>query len=386
MKRFLKLILFVSIGLNILLLVNYRVQIKNKLQKTFFSSSEDIEISGIKFYDAAAFQILGTYHNEPNFNRIADIHKSTVRREVWDLSQNSAGISVGFTTDSPVIYVKWKLKNGLHRASMSEVGAKGVDLYAFDDGNWRFVNSGFPYNDHLNHALLIRGMPATSRQYLLNLPLYANVEFLEIGIENNSRITAGDVVLKDEPIIFYGTSITQGGDASRPGMAYPSLIGRRFNTQVINLGFNGNGKFEKAVGDIICGTAAQAIVLDCATNTDAEGIRKNALNLIRQIRNCHPDTPVFILESITRENSWLNLADVKTAEGIKFIKAQNAVLKTVYDQTQELRLNGIYYLQTDSLIGLDHEATVDGTHLSDLGHYRMATIVGNALENLIKKE
>jgi hypothetical protein len=78
---------------------------------------------------------------------------------------------------------------------------------------------------------------------------------------------------KKKPIVVYGTSIAQGACASRPGMAWTAILGRRMNIPLINLGFSGNGKLEKEMLDLIAEIDAEVYILDCLQNMLAPRFR-----------------------------------------------------------------------------------------------------------------
>lgn len=336
------------------------------------------------YHNAFDFEIMGRYHDEKNFNRIDTNCQRTVRPMVWAISKNSAGISVRFRTNSTALSIKWKLTGNASLRNMSKVGVSGVDVYCYVKNAWQFINTGIP-GAVMNDASIITQMDTTTKEFLVNLPLYDGVDFVEIGIDENAKITRPKLRMdKIKPIVFYGTSITQGGSASRPGMAYPSIISRKYNVETINLGISGNGRFEQSVGEVLCNIDASLFVIDCTPNSPPDTVKKNALNLILQLRACQPQTPILLVESIYRENYLLSGQDETKAGGIKFIKAQNRELKKAFDEAKSKGIKKIYYLPGDNLIGLDHEGTVDGTHLTDLGFYRMAEEIGKSIKKIIK--
>lgn len=325
----------------------------------------------IEYRDGLEFTVTGKLHDGDNYRRLPDQYKNIVRPVVWNLSRHSAGINIRFQTNSPEIWVKWELEKFSQKANMTDIGSSGLDLYCWIEGVWQYVNSGVPKGKK-NETVLIQDMQSGQKEFMINLPLYASVTQLEIGVLKGSEILKGDLIMKDSPIIFYGTSITQGASASRPGMAYPSIISRKLNIETVNLGFSGNGKFESSIGQVLCDYKSQLLVLDCTPNSSPQIIRENALDLIRQFRQCHPDVPILMVESIIREYSYFRQTDSSVFGSSGYIKEQNQALNEVFKQGQEMEIKQLYYLEAENLIGKDHEATVDGTHLSDLGMKRIA--------------
>ncbi len=338
----------------------------------------------IEYIDGLSLAVLGKCHSEENYSRLPDKYKNVVRPVVWNLSQHSAGINIRFKTNSPEIWVKWELMGFSPKANMTAIGASGLDLYCRKDDKWQYVNSGIP-KQIKNEALLISDMETSSKEFMINLPLYEGVKKIEIGVVQGYEILKSDDLQEEDlPIVFYGTSITQGASASRPGMAYPSIISRNLGVETINLGFSGNGKFEKSVGEVLCDFDSKLLVLDCTPNSSPEVINENALDLILQFRSCHPNVPILLVESIIREYSHFKITDSTVFGSRQYINRQNQALKEAYYKAREMGVEQLYYLEADNLIGHDHEATVDGTHLSDLGMMRIAEAVQNKIEAILK--
>ncbi|MGZ5545699.1 MAG: SGNH/GDSL hydrolase family protein, partial [Limisphaerales bacterium] len=178
------------------------------------------------------------------YDRLPKTAKGVVRGPVWSLSQDSAGMAVRFVTDSTEISARWTLRRSeLAMAHMPASGVSGLDLYTKENGKWHWVGAARPKQFPTNEVLLARGLKGGTREYVLYLPLYNGVDAVEIGITPQSHLEAAPVRAQ-KPIVFYGTSILQGGCASRPGMAYPSIVGRWLDWPVINLGFSGNAHSE----------------------------------------------------------------------------------------------------------------------------------------------
>lgn len=323
----------------------------------------------IVYYGKEKFEIIGTVFNdtlkENPYQRLRANDKQNVRAELWTLSKNSSGISIAFETNSPIIKVKWKLSTGFRMSHMAKTGIGGVDLYCKNDTVWQFVNTGKPEKME-NVATLVEDMTKERRQFILNLPLYDGIEFIEIGIEKGSEMKPYKP-FEGKPIVFYGTSITQGGCASRPGMAYTNIISRKTNNECINFGFSGNGRMEPEIAEIIAGIDAKVFIIDCIANMKAPQVTENTESLIKIIRKKHPDTPIIFIESLIYENGYFNLPRKE------MIDKKNSLLKQEVERVA--MLNGdenIFYIDNSEFLGTDHEATVDGTHFTDLGFMRFS--------------
>jgi hypothetical protein len=378
-KKFAYSILFLCLNSGIFSYGNYLIN--------YVTPQKEIKdpFKGLKYYEASDFEIKGRYHHENGYNRLPVKFEKTVRPVIWSLSRNTAGINIRFSTNSPTIAAKWTLLKNSYSGNMSKIASCGLDLYCLINGNWQYVNSAIP-TGLTNESLLISDMDTTLKTFLINLPLYDGVETIQIGIDEKYAISGPTMNIDKsiKPIVFYGTSITQGGSASRPGMAFPSIIYRKLKIETINLGFSGNGRFEESVGQALCEIDAALFVIDCTPNSAPDTIRKNALKLIMQIRKCNPKTPVLLVESIIREYSYFKKTDEFTFGGLSYIQAQNRELRKSYDNALKSGITDIYYLESSDLIGSDHEGTVDGTHLSDLGQYRIAEKIEAEIIRILK--
>jgi len=317
------------------------------------------------------------------FDRFPSRAESLVRREVWNLSRQSAGLLVRFGTDADAISARWSLTSPeLAMPNMAAIGVSGLDLYVREGkSGWRWLGVGQP-KAQTNTVVLISGMPRGEREYLLYLPLYNGVNAVEIGVASNATLRAagpwGPGTRK--PIVFYGTSITQGASASRPGMCHVAMLGRRFNWPTLNLGFSGQGLMEPELADLLTEQDPAVFVLDCLPNMDAAGVQERVVPFVKKLRAAHPATPIVLVEDRVYANAFLT---PKRAAGHR---ANHAALQAAY---QELRRDGVrnlHYIKGDALLGDDSEATVDGSHPNELGFARQAEAFAIVLKPLLKPD
>jgi lysophospholipase L1-like esterase len=332
-----------------------------------------------RWYDVRQWGVEGKGWNETEsyFDRLPAKAKDVVRPEVWNLSRDSAGMLTRFETDSTTIRVRYRLTSErLAMAHMPATGVSGVDLYARDaNGQWRWLATAKPTAQNVDVTLVAHLAPG-KRAYTLYLPLYNGVETLEIGVPPDAGFEP-IAPRTGRPIVFYGTSITQGGCASRPGMAYPALIGRWLDRPVINLGFSGNGRMEAEVGELLAELDAAVYVVDCLPNMNAEMVAERAEPLVRQLRRARPDTPIVLVEDRAFANTPL------LPEKQAHHAANRAALAAAYERLAASGVTGLSYIKGDTLLGDDGEATVDGSHPTDLGMQRYAEALMPALRKVI---
>jgi hypothetical protein len=330
---------------------------------------KNLELEGKGFKDTKSF-----------YDRLPAKAEGVVRDAVWKLSQQSAGICAHFVTDATKIEARWTLTSPtLAMAHMPATGVSGLDLYVKTDaGKWHWLAVGQP-SAQTNTATLV-SVPAGTREYLLYLPLYNGVSSVEIGVPSGSFVARPKPrETGSRPILFYGTSITQGGCASRPGMVHTAILGRRLNRPVLNLGFSGNGIMEPEVAALLAELDPAVYVIDCLPNMLAKDISERAEPLVRKLREAHPKTPILLVEDRSYANSFL--LENQRKRNLE----SRAAFHKVYDSLTSAGVTNLYYLPGEHLLGEDGEDTVDSSHPSDLGFMRQADAFQAALEPILKQ-
>jgi hypothetical protein len=263
-------------------------------------------------------------------------------------------------------------------ANMTAIGASGIDLYARDDaGKWRWVGVTRPDKKTVRQQI-ITGLKPGFREYAAYLPLYNGVENLSLGVPPDAKFEPLPP-RAEKPIVFYGTSITHGASASRPGMVHTAILGRRFDRPVINLGFSGNGRMDAAVGELLVKIDAAVYVIDCLPNMNAAAVREKCIPLVKQLRAAHPATPIVLVEDRRNTNSWILPArDQHHTDN-------HAALRECFAALQKEGVAGLHYIRGDDLLGHDAEGTTDGSHPSDLGFVRQADVFEPVLRAALQR-
>jgi hypothetical protein len=313
--------------------------------KTVWYNCQDLRVEGKSWTDTKSF-----------YDRLPAKAEGKATPAVWGLSHDSAGMCVCFATDAPSIRVRWTLlKGGLGMPHMPATGVSGVDLYSRNDaGRWFFVGNGRP----ASQTNVAQFPTAPGRPCLLYLPLYNGVKSVEIGIDKDKTLTTPEAAFQHrKPVVFYGTSITQGGCASRPGMACPAIVGRRLEVSTVNLGFSGSGLMEPEMADLLAELDASVYVLDCLWNMSPDLVTERLEPFVRKLRAARPDTPIVFAEDS-------NFCDKPTEKGRR--------TRAICEKLTAEGFKGLHFLSNQGMIGDDGEATVDGCHMTDLGMLRQA--------------
>ncbi len=314
------------------------------------------------------------------FARLPDAAEGKVTSSVWGLSQDSAGMMVRFKTDANAIWAHYVLRSEkLAMTHMPATGVSGVDLYARDDqGKWRWVNVTKPDKKEVNMAIAT-GLTPGMREYVAYLPLYNGPDSLEIGVNEGAKFE-GLVPRAEKPIVFYGTSITHGACASRPGMVHTAILGRHLEWPIVNLGFSGNGRMDAAVGEFLVKMDAAIYVIDCLPNMGPAEVRLKCPALVKQLHAARPETPIVLVEDRRNTNSWIMPARDT------FHTENHAALRESYEALKKEGIANLYYIPGDALLGDDAEGATDGSHPNDLGFMRQAAVFEPILRPLLGKK
>lgn len=311
--------------------------------------------------------------------RLPERAKEKIRTAVWSLSEQDAGLSVRFTTNARVIRVCYQVSGGLAFPHMPATGVSGLDLYTVDEnGKSLWCGGTYTFNDTIkyNYPNLTSGQPGSEdREYQLFLPLYNHVKWMEIGLPEDARLK-WIAQTAESPIVVYGTSIAQGGCASRPGMAWTNILERELRLPFINLGFSGNGRLEKEILNLINEIDAKLYILDCLPNLDSRSaaeIETATVEAVLQIRSLHK-TPVLLVEHAGYSDRFVN------KDRFESFSRANLASKTAFEQLKKQGVQNIFYLSCEDL-NMPMDGMVDGTHPTDYGMRAYA----DAFEKVIVK-
>ena len=336
----------------------------------------------MEWHDAKSLTIEGLGYRDLKspYDRLPLRAENVVRKAVWDLSRQTSGVAVRFMADTSAIQARWTVTNkSLASANITATAASGLDLYAkTDQGKWHWLGIGKPTKFPDNSDVLAQGLSRGQREYMIYFPLLNGVTSLEIGLPKGTAIAPGPARAAGlKPILFYGTSITHGISASRPGMTHVAMLGRTFNREVINLGFSGNGKMEPEVARFVAELDPAVFVLDCLPNMTAADVRERAANCVNIIRTAHPTTPILLVEDRNYADDFLMAAHRERNE------TNHEAMREVYAKLQHDQVPHLYYLKADDLLGDDGEATIDGSHPTDLGFTRQAAAFEKTLRKVL---
>jgi hypothetical protein len=293
------------------------------------------------------------------------------------LSKCTAGGRVRFKTNSPYIIVKVELMEGDKiMPHMPVTGISGVDLYAGSGENCRYKKTIIPPSHWVKEYDGVYYTEISENKLediTLNLPLYNGVDNIYIGLKDGSVVEAPLPYSVDKPVVYYGSSITQGGCASRPGNSFDAIVSRWLDCDHVNLGFSGNGFGELFMAEYIAGLDMSACVIDNFNIKDAEHIKTAHEPFFRTIRAARPDLPVVII------SSPYYIPDTPVHAEYR------AIVRQTYDNAVRAGDQNVYYIDGKTIYGSkDIDAcTVDCVHPNDLGFMRMAETIYPVLKKVL---
>ena len=331
---------------------------------------------GMKWIDGTELPIEGKGFDNTAlyYDRLPTNVTESVNNGVRSRAHTTSGMLFRFSTDSTRLVLKWvPYSSSLSMDHMPATGVSGIDVYRFDaeKGRWRYVTVG-RITSASGATLSLDWTPGTP--CLVNLPLYNGIKSFTLGIDPEASVSplpprASGI---EKPVVFYGTSITQGGCASRPGMSFVNIVGRDLDVPVVNLGFSGSGLMELEMSEHLAAIDASCYVLDCVWN-----MRNMAVNtftnryesFIRNLRARKPDVPIVMAGK----------SDVCCGDPID----KDECVRELYERLVAEGWTKLVHLPKDGMYSGDFEGTVDGTHANNLGMRSLAKAYGKAVKQAL---
>ena len=336
----------------------------------------------IEWFDAreAPFALHGIFFDEgtDRFMRMPYDAADKVSVGVRLGAHIATGGRLRFITDSKYVAIKAVIPSYFPMNHMPVVGSHGFSLYS----GGRFCGMYTPPNAEIVKAnpnnLAFQGIryiwSEKACDFDLYFPLYGGVIRLYIGLKKGCVLKAPKAYTHTKPIVFYGSSITQGGCASRSGNDYVSLVCKWLDSDFINLGFSGNAKGEPTMAEHLASLDASAFVLDYDYNAPSvEHLQTTHYPLYERIRSAHKATPILFISKPDFEY------DGQSAK-------RRAVIIETYEKAKANGDKNVAFIDGETLFGTFGRdgCTVDTCHPNDLGFYRMAETVYPVLKALLK--
>jgi len=343
---------------------NFAVNPSNQDQVEFFNVlDEPFEVYGLPWIK-----------EEKVFNRLPQAVSTRFNQSIRDLAVHTSGARLRFVTDSPFVTLKVTLTSGYDMSHMPRSGISGFDFYVGEKYNRKYVKTIMPEYGVTEYEGTAFAAGGGLQEWLIHFPLYNGVKGLKIGLKPNSALKPAPPYSISKPIVFYGSSITQGGCASRPGNAYPNIISRKLDADIYCLGFSGNAKGEPEMADFISGLDMSLFVMDYDHNAPtAEHLANTHEPFFKVIRSKNPELPVVFVSKPDFDSD---------VEGNRI---RRDIIYRTYKNAVDAGDKNVYFIDGESLFGSDNRdsCTVDGCHPNDLGFIRMAETIGSVIKKIL---
>ena len=339
--------------------------------------------NGVVFHDVRKppFRIYGLYNpeSEQDFKRLPDDVAKNTNSGVASLYLNTAGGRVRFCTNSKTICIKAEMPIMGKMSHFALSGSCGFDLYIDEKNGDTHFSRVFKPPFHAEGGFEASATFETKkkRYFTLNFPTYSNIRNLYIGLDEGAFLGDGKKYLPVAPIVYYGSSITQGGCASRPGNTYESIVSQRMNIDHINLGFSGSGRGEDAISDYIASLEMSAFVMDYDHNSPSpEHLAETHHKMYLKVRMANKNIPIIMMSKSDFNSGYcMN------------IKRRNVIYSSYMQAINEGDRN-VFFIDGESVFRGPYEniCTVDGNHPNDMGFALMADAVEATLKKAFRQE
>ena len=344
--------------------------------------AESKKTANLKFVDATTLNLGGhTMRTEKSpYYRFDCEPYNFKEKHVIRYSRYSTGLYVTFKTTSSQVWATWENVPRLVSDNMTPIFQLGVDLYIKDKDSWVFCGVGrVSSNPEKNRRTkpLIENLPAGEKEFLLYLPCWSEVTMFEIGVDKDATI---EPLLNPfrHKIVAYGSSITHGASASRPGMTYPARLSRNLGLDIVNFGFSGNCKLQPEFTDFLVNVEADAFIFDTFANPTAGEIAERVDDFVARMVEAHPGKPLIFLRTFHSADEFYDQKrKAKFANKVAVAGEKMAVLTKKYKD--------VYYLNEEYATGRDCNSTIDNSHPNDLGFDRVVKTYQPKIAKILRK-
>lgn len=338
-----------------------------------------LNLCDVKYYDAEdePFKIFGVFRENDCFRRLPEKLSSSISPYIDWGAVHTAGGRVRFLTDSEYVAINAEMRNLSIMNHCAPSGSCGFDMFEKAESAQKYLGTFLPTEEleteTQGYENVIHLGSRKMRDIIINFPLYAGVKKLHIGLEDSATVTEGGEYKYKKPVVYYGSSITQGGCASKPGSSYQAILSSHLDCDYINLGFSGNALGEDCVAEYIAELDMSVFVYDYDHNApDVEHLKNTHLRFFNIIREKNPNIPIIIM---SRPKYYINETEEQRLK----------VIKETYDAAIARGDKNVYFIPGTELMDdyLADNGTVDGCHPTDSGFLSMARRVEPLLKSLL---
>ena len=328
--------------------------------------------------DGAALDIEGRGfpgQTSSSYVRIPDRWKDKIPEGVWKNSRTSMGMCVRFVTDSASVGVRWSASAlPAPHPQMAPGGQSGVDIYKRAPGGaWEHCRAAVPDAKTKRGELRIEWTPGD--ECLVYLPMRIHdLQSFAIGVEEGRSFDPPPPHAAQKPVVHYGTSIVHGARASRPGMAFPAIMSRLADVEVVNLGFPGLGRMELPMADLLAEIDAALYIVDCDWNMEVEMQQERYEPFVRRLHGLKPAAPILLCGGCTETG---------------VARPQEVFARGVFDKLKAEDPESwadLHFLSGVGQLPVSSDATTDHIHPNDFGLAHMGPVYAEAVKGILFRD
>lgn len=323
-----------------------------------------------------------TFHR---YSRFPASMEKTTRQAVWNLGRHSAGLFLRLRTDAGQLKARWTVYGKGCGDNMSKILKMGMALYAFDKGEWVFVEPFRPGPSDpetpREFTVKFSKLKGKMAELMVYLPMYDEVKDLEFGVPAGAKILPPELASPkaERPVIAYGTSILHGASASHPGLAGTNLLSRKLDRVVVNLGFSGNARLDPEVAEYMATCPdPSAFILDNAPNCKGDLIREKQEAFYWILRKAHPTVPIIFVEQPIYPRARFDEG------GAKDVYGRRDAMDEIFNKLKKAGEKNIYLVKSDKMLLEDNVGTIEGTHFTDIAFERWADELYKVLKKVCR--
>jgi len=338
-----------------------------------FKVETNLDLKNVRFYNCLNehFDLYGVFYDEKreSFLRMPFESAQAVSKDVCGLNFYTSGGRIRFKTDSEYVAIKTIQHKFYKTSHIANTGTIGFDIVENKNGNYIYSGTFVPPNDFNDgYESVVHFGSKKMRDLTIEFPLYSSVNQLLIGIEEDSKLECGNKYKDYSPVVFYGSSITQGACASRPGTSYEAIISQHLDVDYINLGFSGNAKGEEEIANYVASLNMSVFVYDYDYNAPTvEHLKNTHERMFKIFRAKQPKTPVIFLSRPYINRDFSN-------------EERRSVIMQTYANAVNSGDRNVYYIDGNSMYDeYSSSCSVDGVHPNDAGLLMMAKKIGDII-------
>ncbi len=307
---------------------------------------------------------------------------------VWLHNQEPSGARVRFSTSSKKVALQ------VYAPLAATWGTKAYnmifDLYVDTENGSEYYGSFAPDTSlsgkNVFYEDIIEFDTAEDRSITIYFCYLNPISDVYVGLESESTVGKNAYPYEEGgKIVWFGSSITQGGVVTRPGKTFAAIVSRETNTDFLNLGYWGSANGQTQIAEEIARQAAagevRAFILDYDHNENAASILKSRHWAFYQtVRAANADIPIVMVSRPNHSNeNWSALRDAIKANYEAALKEGDTNVFFVDGQTF---WSGHDHTVVSTGCTICNQNLRDGTHPNDDGAQKIANKIVNLFKDM----